>query len=211
MPPAPDPSTHTHQWPCSDSKASYVFVTSNSFLCQVGLIWGRRGLADTSQAASEVSLFGVDSFCAGSWDTFDASLPPWSTSPPRRIDRILLFQLGLRVRRLSLPTAPSPAASPTWPAAEPHTLRAQAMQPCFPPPPPLFSLALPPRPRAHTFALLAAWRNYLRRPPSATAQRSAPPWPQIMILGIMGIPISRIIRCDAVFLVGFSFSLSILG
>ena len=53
-------------------------------------------------------MFGIDCFSVGSWDTVHASSPPWSTSPPRRIDRILLFQLGLWVRRLSLPTTPGP-------------------------------------------------------------------------------------------------------
>ena len=102
-------------------------------------------------------MFGIGYFCVGSWDTVHASSPPWSTSPPRRIDRILLFQLGLRVRRLSLPTTPGPTASPTWPAVEPHTLPAQAMRPCFPPPPPHCVSVLPLRPRTRTFALLTAW------------------------------------------------------
>ena len=109
------------------------------------------------------------------------------------------------------PTAPGPAAAHIWRAAEPHTPCTQAMHPCFPPPPAHGSPALPPRPRARTSALLMARRNYTRRPPSATAQRFAPPWPQIMILDFLGIYISRIIPCEAVFWGGFSFSLPILG
>ena len=104
-------------------------------------------------------MFGIGYFCVGSWDTVHASSPPWSACPPQYIDRIILLQLCLRVRRLSTPTAPGPAAARTWPAVVPHTLRAQAIHPCFPPPPPHSLPALHPRPRARTSALHTARRN----------------------------------------------------
>ena len=117
------------------------------------------GLTEIRQAGSEVSLFGIGSFSPGSLAVIHTSSLPWSTCPLQRIDRMRCIHLSSRVRRLSTPTAPGPAAARTWPAVVPHTLRAQAIHPCFPPPPPHSLPALHPRPRARTSALHTARRN----------------------------------------------------
>ena len=102
------------------SRAFPAFVRSADF----GVDWG---LAEIRQAGSEDSLFGVGYFCVGSWAAVHTSSLPWSTCPPQYIDRIILLQDGLQVRRLSLPAAPDllqrahgQLLSPTCSAREPY-------------------------------------------------------------------------------------------
>ena len=111
------------------SRAFPAFVRSADF----GVDWG---LTEIRQAGSEVSLFGVGDLCVGSWAAVHTSSPPWSTRPPQYIDRIILIQVGLRVRRLSTPAAPNLAAAHTRPAAQPHMLRARAIHIYIPSPSP---------------------------------------------------------------------------
>ena len=127
VPPAPDPSPPTHQSPCAVFQPSYVLFLSFSFFARsadFGVDWG---LTEIRQAGSEDSLFGVGYFCVGSWAAVHTSSLPWSTCPPQYIDRIILLQDGLQVRRLSLPAAPDllqrahgQLLSPTCSAREPY-------------------------------------------------------------------------------------------
>ena len=125
--PAPDPSPPTHQSPCAVYQPSFVLFLSFSFSARSADFVVDWGLTEIRQAGSEVSLFGVGDLCVGSWAAVHTSSPPWSTRPPQYIDRIILIQVGLRVRRLSTPAAPNLAAAHTRPAAQPHMLRARAI------------------------------------------------------------------------------------
>ena len=134
--PAPDPSPPTHQSPCAVFQPSFVLFLSFSFSARSADFVVDWGLTEIRQAGSEVSLFGVGDLCVGSWAAVHTSSPPWSTRPPQYIDRIILIQVGLRVRRLSTPAAPNLAAAHTRPAAQPHMLRARAIHMYIPSPSP---------------------------------------------------------------------------
>ena len=134
--PAPDPSPPTHQSPCAVYQPSFVLFLSFSFSARSADFVVDWGLTEIRQAGSEVSLFGVGDLCVGSWAAVHTSSPPWSTRPPQYIDRIILIQVGLRVRRLSTPAAPNLAAAHTRPAAQPHMLRARAIHIYIPSPSP---------------------------------------------------------------------------
>ena len=134
--PAPDPSPPTHQSPCAVYQPSFVLFLSFSFSARSADFVVDWGLTEIRQAGSEVSLFGVGDLCVGSWAAVHTSSPPWSTRPPQYIDRIILIQVGLRVRRLSTPAAPNLAAAHTRPAAQPHMLRARAIHMYIPSPSP---------------------------------------------------------------------------
>ena len=134
--PAPDPSPPTHQSPCAVYTPSFVLFLSFSFSARSADFVVDWGLTEIRQAGSEVSLFGVGDLCVGSWAAVHTSSPPWSTRPPQYIDRIILIQVGLRVRRLSTPAAPNLAAAHTRPAAQPHMLRARAIHIYIPSPSP---------------------------------------------------------------------------
>ena len=134
--PAPDPSPPTHQSPCAVFQPSFVLFLSFSVSARSADFVVDWGLTEIRQAGSEVSLFGVGDLCVGSWAAVHTSSPPWSTRPPQYIDRIILIQVGLRVRRLSTPAAPNLAAAHTRPAAQPHMLRARAIHMYIPSPSP---------------------------------------------------------------------------
>ena len=134
--PAPDPSPPTHQSPCAVFQPSFVLFLSFSFSARSADFVVDWGLTEIRQAGSEVSLFGVGDLCVGSWAAVHTSSLPWSTRPPQYIDRIILIQVGLRVRRLSTPAAPNLAAAHTRPAAQPHMLRARAIHMYIPSPSP---------------------------------------------------------------------------
>ena len=154
-------------------------------------------IAEICRARSDDCFFGVGSFAVGSSGTMRTSSPPWSTRRPRCIDGESFIQLSLRVRRLSLPHSTRPAAALTRPTAEPHTPRAQAMHPCSPAPPPPSPPALPLRPRARTSTLPVMRRTTPPQTLCAFAQRSAAPWPQIIIPDSLVAFVLRIIRWNA--------------
>ena len=160
------------------SRAFPAFVRSADF----GVDWG---LTEIRQAGSEDSLFGVGYFCVGSWAAVHTSSPPWSTRPPQYIDRIILIQVGLRVRRLSTPAAPNLAAAHTRPAAQPHMLRARAIHIYIPSPSPCTILAALDAPRTRICVLIAARLKPSHNPSPAKMPRAAPPWRQVIKFGSM--------------------------
>ena len=183
--PAPDPSPPTHQSPCAVYQPSFVLFLSFSFSARSADFVVDWGLTEIRQAGSEVSLFGVGDLCVGSWAAVHTSSPPWSTRPPQYIDRIILIQVGLRVRRLSTPAAPNLAAAHTRPAAQPHMLRARAIHMYIPSPSPCTIPAALDAPRTRICVLLAARHKPPHNPPPANVPRAAPPWRQAMIFGSM--------------------------
>ena len=91
--------------------------------------------------------------------------------------------VNVPVRRLSSPVAPIPAAAHTWPATEPHALRLRALHPCIPPPPQDPPSAPPVRACTCTCARIAAIAKRACKSLHSLANRFAPPWPQLIIVG----------------------------